>query len=194
MRSLLALSTCLLAVVVASGCSAGSSPQAVGPNPSPISIEVCSTEARTEITGALGELATIGVDADLEWAAVYACDYTFPQGTIRMSVKELSSKSQTTAYFSDLAHQFGDKQTLYALGQAAFLTDNGSVVVRKDWKVLLVDSTRLRVRSRPPPCSQAHRPRPWRRSSWHVGPVTRGRTPRSSLVVNHGGRATRTVG
>ena len=60
-----------------------------------------------------------------------------------MSVKELSSKSQTSAYFSDLAHQFGDKQTLYALGQGAFLTDNGSVVVRKDWKVLLVDSTRL---------------------------------------------------
>jgi hypothetical protein len=60
-----------------------------------------------------------------------------------MSVKELSSKSQTNSYYSGLAHQFGDKQTLYALGQAAFLTDNGSVVVRKDWKVLLVDSTRL---------------------------------------------------
>ncbi len=60
-----------------------------------------------------------------------------------MSVKELSSKSQTTSYFTALAHHLGDKQTLYALGQAAFLTDNGSVVVRKDLKVLLVDSTRL---------------------------------------------------
>ena len=27
------------------------------------------------------------------------------------------------------------KQTLYALGQAAFLTDNGSVVVREDLKI-----------------------------------------------------------
>ncbi len=88
-----------------------------------------------------------------------------------MSVKELSSKSQTSAYFSDLAHQFGDKQTLYAFGQGAFLTDNGSVVVRKDWKVLLVDSTRLGP-SRLPRSSQAHRPRPWRRSSWRAGPET----------------------
>jgi hypothetical protein len=74
---------------------------------------------------------------------VYACNYAFSEGTVRMSVKELSSKSETNAYFEALARQFGDKQMLDGLGQGAFLTDNGSVVVRKDWKVLLVDSTRL---------------------------------------------------
>jgi hypothetical protein len=132
----------LLAVIIASGCSAGSGPQAAGRNPSPISVMVCATEAQTEITDGLGE-PRLSVSTPTWLDHVYACDYTFPQGTVRMSVKELSSKSQTNAYFNGLAHQFGDKQTLYALGQGAFLTDNGSVVVRKDWKVLFVDSSQL---------------------------------------------------
>jgi hypothetical protein len=44
-----------------------------------------------------------------------------------LSVKELSSWSQTTAYFEQLARQLGKTRTLEALGQGAFQTTDGSV-------------------------------------------------------------------
>ena len=47
---------------------------------------------------------------------------------------------------------------LESLGQGAFQTTNGSVVVRKDWKVLLVDDTGLPAQFGTPP---TRRPR-WR--------------------------------
>jgi hypothetical protein len=40
----------------------------------------------------------------------------------------------------------GKARDLEALGQGAFQTTNGSVVVRKDWKVLVVDDTGLPAR------------------------------------------------
>lgn len=60
-----------------------------------------------------------------------------------LSVKELSSWSQTLGYFGQLGAKLGKKTPLYNLGQGAFGTDDGSVVVRKDWKVLLVDTSGL---------------------------------------------------
>jgi hypothetical protein len=60
-----------------------------------------------------------------------------------LSVKELSSWSQTMTYFEQLGRQMGDSRTIQGLGQGAFQTTDGSMVVRKDWKVLLVDSAGL---------------------------------------------------
>jgi hypothetical protein len=60
-----------------------------------------------------------------------------------LSVKELSNVAETTAYFDGLAQRNGNRQTLYGLGQGAFLTDNGDVAVRKDYKVLLVDTSKF---------------------------------------------------
>jgi hypothetical protein len=42
-----------------------------------------------------------------------------------------------------LGSTLGDKGSIGNLGQGAFSTKNGSVVVRKDWKVLLVDISGL---------------------------------------------------
>ena len=61
---------------------------------------------------------------------------------MELSVKELSSWAQTKAYFRSLGTQMGQVRTLKGLGQGAFQTTNGSMVVRKDWKVLLVDTAR----------------------------------------------------
>ena len=47
----------------------------------------------------------------------------------------------------------GKSRDLEALGQAAFQTTDGSVVVRKDWKVLLVDDPGLPAQFGIPPTS-----------------------------------------
>ena len=74
---------------------------------------------------------------------LYSCQYTYPNGAFTLSVKELSSWPQTLSYFNGLGSRLGRSKTLYELGQGAFQVQNGSVVVRKDWKVLLVDVSGL---------------------------------------------------
>jgi hypothetical protein len=72
-----------------------------------------------------------------------------------LSVKELSSWSQTKGYFAMLGQQLGDTGPLGNLGQAAFTTTDGSVVVRKDWKVLLVDISGLPAQFGVPPTTKS---------------------------------------
>ena len=74
---------------------------------------------------------------------LYSCRYAYPTGSFVLSVKELSSWAGTDAYFRMLGTELGNTRTLQGLGQGAFQTTDGSVVVRKDWKVLLVDSSGL---------------------------------------------------
>jgi len=68
-------------------------------------------------------------------------------------VKELSSWAQTKAYFQNLAVQMGNARTIQNLGQGAFQTTNGSMVVHKDWKVLQVDAAGLPAQFGEPPTS-----------------------------------------
>ena len=63
-----------------------------------------------------------------------------------LSVKELSSWAQTKSYVRTLAEQMGTSQVINGLGQAAIQTTDGSIIVRKDWKVLLVNSAGLPAR------------------------------------------------
>jgi hypothetical protein len=134
----------VLACVMA-GCSAGSAtttsateaPLPAGPHPSKIAQLVCQREAHVDIDSALGENATISSPTWIDH--LYTCRYQYPKGSMTLSIKELSSWAQTTAYFNGLATEMGKVRELQGLGQGAFQTTNGSVVVRKDWKVLLVD-------------------------------------------------------
>jgi hypothetical protein len=74
---------------------------------------------------------------------VYSCDLVYKGGaTMTLSVKEVSTEPETTAYFDGLAKKLGNKET-QVIGQGAFVTAKGSVVVRKDYKVLLVDVSKL---------------------------------------------------
>ena len=91
----------------------------------------------------LGERATVSTPTWIDHR--YACTYAYPEakptGSFEVSVKELSSWAETTAYYDGLGAQLGRTRDLESLGQGAFQTTDGSVVVRKDWKVLLVDDT-----------------------------------------------------
>ncbi len=112
---------------------------------------VCTNEALQKFDAALGEKATVSMPT---WIGhLYSCTYGYPTGSMVVSVKELSSWAQTYAYFQTLATQMGRTRTLQQLGQGAFQTTDGSVVVRKDWKVLLVNSAGLPAQFGQPPTS-----------------------------------------
>ena len=94
-------------------------------------------------------VASVGVDTSrplvAKWSDhVYSCDYVYRDNFVMtLSVKELSNARQTSAYFDTLGVKLGRTRSLQGLGQGAFQTRNGSTVVRKDFRVLLVDPTRL---------------------------------------------------
>ncbi len=125
--------------------------------PSPISVQVCSKEAQREMASALGETAKVSTPT---WIVQrYACTYGYPTstpaGSFDVSVKELSNWTDTYAYYDALVARLGKSRDLQSLGQAAFQGTDGSVVVRKDWKVLLVDNIGLPAQFGVPPTSSA---------------------------------------
>ncbi len=84
---------------------------------------------------------------------LYSCRYSYPTGSMVLSVKELSNWAQTKSYFRTLEKLMGTSQSLNGLGQAAIETTDGSIIVRKDWKVLLVNSAGLPAQFGRPPTS-----------------------------------------
>ena len=122
-----------------------------------------------KINEVLGVNATV---TDRTWVDhKYSCRYDYPNGSFTLSVQELSSWSQTLAYFHGLATQLGDTQTLGNLGQGAFRTSGGDVAVRKDWKVLLVDIWGLPPQFGRPPTGATDVTRS-PTSSWAAGTAT----------------------
>jgi hypothetical protein len=118
-------------------------------HPSEIAKEVCQSDAQRELAEALGVKGSVG---ERTWVDhLYSCPYRYSNGEFVLSVQELSSWAQTYAYFHSLGRQLGDVRSLANLGQGAFQTTDGSVVVRKDWKVLLVNVAGLPPRFAVPP-------------------------------------------
>ena len=115
-----------------------------GPNPSASAQMVCAPEAQTELTSTLGIAAT-AVTTPTWVDHLYSCRYAYPNGAIVVSVKELSNRAQTTAYFEALRSQLGQSEQLKGVAQGAFVTTDGSLVLRKDYKVLLVDTSGVPV-------------------------------------------------
>ena len=72
-----------------------------------------------------------------------------------LTVKELSSDAETDAYFGSLGDRLGRGEAFPGLGQGAYTTTDGSVVVRKDYKVLFVDVSHLPDSFGSPPISKA---------------------------------------
>jgi len=152
----------LVAVVVLTGCGSTSSAshapstvasraaEAVGDNPSESAKMVCAAEAQSDIAGSLGVTPT-QVTSPTWTDRVYACDYVYPGGKIALSVKELASASATATYFEEMGSRLGKRPDPPQLGDGAFVTTDGSVVVRKDYKVLEVDISHLPMQFGDPP-------------------------------------------
>ncbi len=144
----------LLLAGCANGGAATPAPTASPTGASAAAVMVCSTEARADIEEALG------VDVSQPPAptfvdGTYTCRYTYPQGTMTLTVKDLPDAAATDAYVNDARGGLGAVHVLPALGDAAFSDDAGTVVVRKDFKVLRVDTRGLPDRFGQPPHSRS---------------------------------------
>ena len=116
---------------------------------------ICEQEAADEVAAVIGVKTTKAVVPT--WShGLYSCRYVYPNGEIALSVKELPNQSATDAYFASLGRQHGEQRTWANLGQAAFVTPNGSMVVRKDYKVLFADISRLPTQFGSPPTARAN--------------------------------------
>ncbi len=105
---------------------------------------ICTPEAQKEIYDSATGVKTIAPFKPTWVDHVYSCDYVYPGGaTMRLSVKEVSSVAETTAYFDSLATKLHKTDARSGLGQGAFQVRDGSLVVRKDFKILLIDVTKL---------------------------------------------------
>jgi hypothetical protein len=145
----------LLSGLAACGGASKSSPpraapaalEVAGPNPSVSAKMICADEAKNDIA-----TRSVGFDTvqplEPKWANhLYSCEYVYnARATMALAVKEMSSASETTSYFDALAKKLGRGADLPELGEGAFQTRNGSAVVRKDYRVLLVDVSGLPAR------------------------------------------------
>jgi hypothetical protein len=141
--------------------AAGSSPttvhvaEPVSANPSKSAKMICETEAQNDIYESATGVKTTSITTPKWNDHVYSCDYMYPGGVkIGMAVKELSDAAETTAYFDSLATSLGKTKDIQGLGQGAFQTKDGSVVVRKDYKVLTIDVSKLPSQFGVPPASR----------------------------------------
>lgn len=151
--ALLVVVVTVVAVVVTycGVASSAATPLPAGTKPSKLATMVCQKKAAMDIEQALGESAVV---TNQTWVNhLYSCDYRYTNGTMVLSVKELSSWSQTLGYFNTLAKRLGKGTTFYNFGQGAFQTRDGSVVVRKDWKILIVNIAGLPDEFGSPPTS-----------------------------------------
>lgn len=116
----------------------------VSTKPSVSAKMICETEAEKDIYEQATGVKTLSVTTPTWVDHVYSCTYVYPGGAkMTLSVKEVSNADETTAYFDSLGTQLGKTKDIPQLGQGAFQVANGSVVVRKDFKVLLIDITKL---------------------------------------------------
>jgi len=154
-RALLGLAILAIGLGI-TGCgsatSSAESPKPAGKSPAAFSRMVCAEEAVAEIAEVVGAKAAVTAPT---WADhLYSCGYRYTEGTMVLSVKVLSSWPQTYAYFDELAKTLHKTAPVRGLGQGAFVVGDGSVVVRKDWKILLVDISGLHGMVGSPPSSR----------------------------------------
>jgi hypothetical protein len=116
----------------------------VSATPSVSAKMICESDAQNEIYQQAIGVKTVSVTTPTWIDHVYTCAYVYPGGArITLSVKELADVAETTAYFETLATKLGKTKDNLGVGQGSFQVRGGSVVVRKDFKVLLVDVTKL---------------------------------------------------
>ena len=73
----------------------------------------------------------------------YTCAYDLPMGPLVLSVHDSPNKSAARAYFTKLRPTLGATDALIGLGEDAYGTTTGTVVVLKDSQTLTVDATGL---------------------------------------------------
>ena len=116
----------------------------VAANPSVSAKMICEKEVEKDIYEQATGVKPVSITKPTWIDHVYSCTYVYPAGArMTLSVKELSNTDETMAYFETLAAKLGKAKDNLGIGQGSFQVQGGSAVVRKDFKVLLVDVTKL---------------------------------------------------
>ncbi len=124
--------------------------EVAGPTPSASASMVCEKEAQTDIASAIG-VEAVGVTKPT-WDStshVLSCTYEYAHAAkFVLTVKELSSPQETSSFYNSEMLSLGRTKT-FEIADGAFRTTDGSLVVRKDYKVLVVDVSGLPARFGP---------------------------------------------
>jgi hypothetical protein len=149
---------CAGPAATANGAASGTARAAGLPDwngPSDAAHLVCTTDAVQDISGALGLVLTEPL-APVFKDHLYSCAYHYPGAVLTLSVKDLADPAATTAWFASLRGAAGPgAAALGGLGEAAFQEADGTVVLRKDDTVLVVDVSALPAQVGKPPRSRA---------------------------------------
>jgi hypothetical protein len=127
-----------VAAVPASGSDAG---LPTGKPPASAAM-ICDADIKSKVREAL----SLAGPPSTEWGwsnGVYTCDYHLPMGQMSLQVKVLAGASQArTSFDADQARTPG-ALPVAGLGERAYRTKDGTVLVLKDNQILVVDTTRL---------------------------------------------------
>ncbi len=103
---------------------------------------ICGSETRTAITQVLG--LTSPPNSAATWRNhTFTCRYRLPMGNFVISVTQSTDSAAAKQYFSSLRTTLGATTTLAGLGQGAYGTTAGKVVLIKDHDTLTVDASTL---------------------------------------------------
>jgi hypothetical protein len=120
--------------VPASGSNAGEPPASAA--------MICDADIKSKVGEALG----LAGPPSTEWHwsnGVYACDYDLPMGRMSLQVTVLAGARQARTLFDADRARTPEARPLVGLGERAFGTEDGTVLVLKDNQLLVVDTTRL---------------------------------------------------
>ncbi len=126
----------------AAGSTASPAATADGGGPPAAAEMVCGDEIRGEIAQVLS-LPT-PAPADATWAdSVYTCTHQLPMGALVLSVEVSPSTTAAGARFDTRLADTAQSTPAAGLGERAYATPDGTVVVIKDDMTLTVDATGL---------------------------------------------------
>ncbi|WP_138731518.1 hypothetical protein [Modestobacter excelsi] len=120
-----------------------SSPSAVDQAPpSGTAAMVCGADVVGDVSRALA--LSMPPVTDSTWAdQLFTCDYSLPMGPLVLSVKESPDAAAAAEYFDGRQAELTGAAAALGLGERAFSTPTGTVVVVKDAMTLTVDATGL---------------------------------------------------
>ena len=115
---------------------------AAGAEPSAAALMICDPDIAGKVTLALA-LATTPPRRATWDGELYTCTYRLPLGLLVVSVREAPTKPAAALHFEALRPRLGATEPLLGLGERAYGTRTGAVVVLKDATTLRVDATGL---------------------------------------------------
>jgi hypothetical protein len=122
--------------------TAGQSTAPAAGEPSKAAKMVCTGDVRDEVKSVLKLSSPAPISTS--WRdGLYTCTYTLPMGKMVLSVKESAGKPAAIEYFQALRTRLGSTRPAPGLGEQAYATTTGTVVVLKDNTTLRVDTTGL---------------------------------------------------